>query len=72
MVTKKVFLTVTLVTEISLAQPKLMLRAEFLSLQKLLAAILLQKKKSVIEVLAAVNILMRIPIIKIVCGFFLS
>ena len=45
------------------------LKANFLSSQKLLAAILLQKK-SIMQVLAA-NILMRISIVKIVCECFL-
>ena len=44
-------------------------KADFVSSQKLLAAILLQKK-SVMQVLAA-NILMRSFIVKIVCKCFL-
>ena len=45
------------------------LRGDFLSSQKLLAAILLQKK-SVTQLLAT-NIFMRIYIVKIVCECFL-
>ena len=45
------------------------LRADFQSLQKLLAVILLQKN-SIMQELAA-NILMRISIVKIVCECFL-
>ena len=44
------------------------LRADFLSSQKVLAAILLQKK-SIMQVLAA-NILMRLSIVRIVCECF--
>ena len=44
-------------------------KADFVSSQKLLAAILLQKE-SVVQVLAA-NIFMRISIVKIVCKCFL-
>ena len=47
----------------------LFVKADFLSSQKLLAAILLQKK-SIMQVLVA-NILMRISIVKIVCECFL-
>ena len=47
----------------------LSIRADFLSSQKLLTAMLLQKK-SIMQVLAA-NILMRISIVKIVCECFL-
>ena len=50
-------------------QVLLSLRANFLSSQKLLAAIILQKK-SIMQVLAA-NILMRISIVEIVCECFL-
>ena len=45
------------------------LRRIFLSLEKLLSAMFLQKK-SIMQVLAA-NILVRIPIVKIVCEWFL-
>ena len=45
------------------------IRADFLSWQKLLAAILLQKK-SIVRMLAT-NILMRTSIVKIVCECFL-
>ena len=47
------------------------LRVDFLSSQKLLAVILLQKKKSTMQVLAA-NISIRISIVKIVCKCFFS
>ena len=44
-------------------------RADFLSSQKLLAVIPLQKKSTMQEL--AANILMRIPIVKIICECFL-
>ena len=45
------------------------LKANFLASQKLLAAMFLQKKSSM-QVLAA-SILIRIPIVKIACEWFL-
>ena len=46
------------------------LKANFLPSQKLLAAMFLQKKSSM-QVLAA-SILIRIPIVKLACEWFLS
>ena len=53
----------------SVAQENQWVRADFLSSQKLLYAMFLQKK-SIIQELAA-NILIRISVVKIVCECFL-